>query len=260
LDENKVENSGDHLLWSRYEGLSVTYDKKVPHISALRSAPLRIDRLSAINQATAISYRDKLVVEMLVELGVRSLIDVGCDFGSLLSWARYRDIDAVGIDPDTRARELAKAAGLSVYDGSVQQICETSGGSFGAYSHALSKGPLAISSLGFTHVRWVDEELRFRFLEVLLASADYVVVSLDSRDTSRLLERTGASLVVRLSHRSGRFSRFASVKGQYGYWSLGLSVWDNLVAKLRSHLPRNRVFPERILSYASLVVILESKK
>lgn len=249
----------DNIIWSRYQHYRIKPGSNSPQIQIDSRGLSLIDRLSLINRAIAIQHRDMLIVETLAEFGVKQLIDIGCDFGSLLAQAREYGIEAVGLDPDPAACELAKAAGLKVQDGSVQKILKMQDNPFSIYLDNCMNAPIAITALNFTHVRWTDDESRFRFIGIMLENAQYVAVSLSSRDTRKLVSKTGASVVMRLSHRNGNYSKSASCRSQYGWPSLGFKIGNLAIARIMSYSPRKYKYPDCIHAYASLVVILKSK-
>lgn len=49
-----------------------------------------------------------------------TVLDVGCGHGELLEELRDRGIDAIGVDPDPRSRELAATKGLTVVQGTAE--------------------------------------------------------------------------------------------------------------------------------------------
>jgi len=249
----------DNIIWGRYQHYRIKPGSNCSKIQINSRGFSLIDRLSLINRAVAIQHRDMLIVETLAEFGVKQLIDIGCDFGSLLAQAREFGIGAVGLDPDPEARELAKAAGLKVQDGSVQKILKMQENPFSNYLDNCMNAPIAITALNFTHVPWIDDKLRFRFIELMLENAQYVAVSLSSRDTRKLVSKTGASVVMRLSHRNGNYSKSASCRSQYGWPSLGFKIGNLAIARIMSYSPRKFKYPDCIHAYSSLVVILKSK-
>jgi hypothetical protein len=249
----------DNIIWSRYQHYRIKPGSNSPQIQIDSRGLSLIDRLSLINRAIAIQHRDMLIVETLAEFGVKQLIDIGCDFGSLLAQAREYGIEAVGLDPDPAACELAKAAGLKVQDGSVQKILKMQDNPFSIYLDNCMNAPIAITALNITHARWTDDESRFRFIGIMLENAQYVAVSLSSRDTRKLVSKTGASVVMRLSHRNGNYSKSASCRSQYGWPSLGFKIGNLAIARIMSYSPRKYKYPDCIHAYASLVVILKSK-
>ena len=65
------------------------YIEKDSHLIDFTSVPNDIDEYSfLIAQKHAIAFRDEMLAAHLKRLGVATLLDIGCDFGSLINAAR----------------------------------------------------------------------------------------------------------------------------------------------------------------------------
>lgn len=246
--------TGSGVRWGRYEGLRVVYDESVPNVIPERIEGPLLERLSQVNQAYAIAYRDRLIAEVLMELGVQRNLDIGCDFGSLVATLSHFGIKSSGIDPAAEAVQAARASGLDVTYGSIEELLESEEGHLAAFCNG--EGLASVSCLNIAHVRWADEQARWSFLKALVRHADFTIVTLTSGDVKRLSRVTGCRVVTRLSNRLGSYSKARATLEQYGYRAFGNPLLD-AVLRSASRLKPNRVlFPDKIRPYASLVVVL----
>ena len=109
--------------WSRYDGLVVDGTSGGVSISN-DSLEFSVSRASLINQKFAIQYRDELVANALGALSVTRIVDVGCDFGSLLFAGANAGIVGIGLDPSQEAITLCQGAGLAAVQGGYQALSD----------------------------------------------------------------------------------------------------------------------------------------
>jgi hypothetical protein len=149
-------------------------------VFTLRKSPLCIDscdydtnssskffeHLDLINLRNAISYRDEFLAAHLNNLGITHLVDIGCDFGSLLSSCKSYGIKELGYDLSPEAVAACKISNLNAGIASFENIVEKPEAYLSAF-FALSTDSStvrAISILNTIGGKWEDESLRNKVL------------------------------------------------------------------------------------------------
>lgn len=130
-------------------------------------------KIDLIAQKYAIVFLDEMIVARLNQHGFVTLLDIGCDFGSLLLAAGKQGINARGVDVLDSTLALARMADLDVVKYSIQQIVADK--SFRSVSLSDRKGFAAVSCLNILHGNWEDIAVRDEFLKMCLDNYDYVV-------------------------------------------------------------------------------------
>ena len=245
-------------LFSRYSGLEVSHVRTL----MLSNTPKDLNSLlDMINLKTAILYRDELIAAHLKSLGVTYVIDVGCDFGSLLSACKHQDITSHGYDIDDFAVELCLRSGASAEVLSFQDLMSNPNLKLTPriQSQDKSRQVVAISILNILHGDWEDTTLRDQLIFACLSKADYLVITADTKLLKQLLKRFSLEIVRFLGRNQKPISRWRSVYAQFGHplftrsSNLELRFWQKLTIK-RSRLQ------DRIENYVRLTVILKKSE
>jgi SAM-dependent methyltransferase len=211
-------------------------------------------KLELITHKMAISLRDELITQWLANLGVKRLLDVGCDFGSLLAKASLFGINSYGLDIDKDAIELARKSGLNIQECSIEQIIRER--TIRPFFPAEDESVTAVSCLNILHGKWDDPQKRKLLLEIFLKDADFVFVTLTSSQLRQLRKLINFQVVGYLGVANRPMSRWKSQVNQYGltfffrgrFHKLEKSFWEKFLGRYRNSNP--------IATYIGLVVIL----
>lgn len=212
------------------------------------------DKIGLIAHKYAISFRDELITLWLKKLNVNYLLDVGCDFGSLLSRAAESGIASIGVDVDEESLQLARKIGLNVRSYSIEQIL--SDGEIAHFFPSRNRCLTAVSCLNIMHGNWEDTREREKLLSIFLNDADFVIVTLTSCQLRRLQKRVRFQIVAFLGETNRPLSRWRSQIRQYGltfffkgrFHLLEKAFWELILGQYRNPNPVN--------TYIGLVVVL----
>jgi hypothetical protein len=241
--------------FGNYKGLKINKDS---HLIDLTSVPTDIDEHSfLLAQKYAIAFRDDMIVAHLKDLGVTSLLDIGCDFGSLINVASKNGIIARGVDVNDSAIELAKAAGLDVVQCSIEQIVVDD--TFQAISIDKGRGLSGMSCLNILHGDWAKSDVRDDFLRLSLSNFDYVIITATREWFMKISNEFNLTYVQFIGPARRPVRKSASQLAQYGstFFFKGKLhffenyFWDILLGKWR--------FPNPIVNYLSLVIIMSTR-
>ncbi len=212
-----------------------------------------IEILNLIDLKHAISYRDELVSAHLRELKVSTLIDIGCDFGNLVSIANNYGISSMGIEANMDAVNLAKDSGLNVVQGTFQEVV----------SEDFNKewggdGILAVSLLNVLGGDWENHELKNKLIKFCIFNSDYFVTSVFKKDLKLLVNEHNLEIVTFISSNRKPISRPIATYLQYGHPLFSrknifeLRIWQKLTLG-------KFLFQKRIEPFHRHVVILRKK-
>jgi SAM-dependent methyltransferase len=209
---------------------------------------------SLIAQKHAIECRDEMIVAHLKKLRAKSLLDIGCDFGSLVNEAGKNGIISRGIDVDDAIIKLARAADLDVVKYSIEEI--VADGSFRAVSIENDCGPSVMSCLNILHGDWGSGDVRDSFLKISLSNFDYVVLTATREWFLQISNEFDLTYIQFIGPANRPIRKSTAHLIQYGstfffkgkIHFLENFFWDILLGKWR--------FPNPIVSYLGLVAIV----
>lgn len=244
-------------IFGNYRGFFVNPNTRV--VERLDKQPSSLlAEMATIEQNNATHARDEKLAAWLKWHKISFLLDIGCDFGSLLNECQKIGIDALGYDNDSTALEFVASANLRGSNVSIQDIIMA--GNLLLPSDILTqhnKKLIAVSCLNILHSGNMDHELRKNLLSIFLSDADLVVVTL----TKRLLKQLRSELHFKVIGFVGGTQKpisdtFAQLN-QYGttfrftrfLHRLEKKFWETLYDKYDYSLPSR--------SYSRLVVILQ---
>jgi hypothetical protein len=245
-------------LFSRYAGLEVGFSR------TLMISNLSVDLnslLDKINLKAAIQYRDELIAARLKSLGVTYLIDVGCDFGSLLSASQQQDIPSHGYDIDEFAVQLCSKFGASAEVLSFQDlVAEPDLNLIPRIKPRLQDNEIvAISILNIIHGEWNDISLRDNLILACISKADYIVITADKRLLNQIMKRFSLEIVCFLGSKQKPISRWYSIYSQFGHplfaksSNFELRFWQKITKK-------DFYLQDRIENFVRLTVILKQSE
>ena len=133
-------------FFSNYSNLRIN-----PQNRQIESIPIPgdlVDQSFLAVQAAAIRLRDEVISLNLKTMGVSTLLDVGCDFGSLLELANQNGIEARGIDVNLDSIRKAREAGFNVTNLSMEELFPTK---ISDYMSLTQSGHTALSCLNMLH-------------------------------------------------------------------------------------------------------------
>lgn len=175
--------------FGRYKDLRVSRSPYSVQVEPKRCSGT--DHANLTNHAAAIWFRDGLIASRLTGWGVRSVIDIGSDFGSLLAACESEGMEALGIDADESAVELCRSAGLRCVEGRIEDIATVGLRESLGRDWTHFKRPLAISCLNILHGFWPEPRTRERFMSEIFEVADVVVWTSFKSELRRDLRRVG---------------------------------------------------------------------
>jgi hypothetical protein len=243
------------IHFGNYENLFINLEK---HSIDYIRIPQNIDENSfLISQKTAIVFRDEILVANLKQLGVETLLDVGCDFGSLIYLASENGILARGIDVKDSAINLSKAAKLDVLKHSIDQILANK--SFESVALPQVPGRSSVSCLNILHGEWADAQDRDLFLEICLNNYDYVVITV-TRDLFRHFRKKFKLTSYRFIGPSNRpIGKLSSQLSQYGTTFYLRGKLHLVECQFWRVMVGGRRFPNPINNYLRLTVVISSR-
>lgn len=151
---------------------------------------------------------------ILSRLRVTNLLDVGCDFGSLIHEVSKYGIVARGFDVNEELIDLAKTSRLDAVSCSIEDIVSL--GSFKSLRLNSKEGFSAVSCLNLLHGEWENRDTPSRFLGICLEEYDYVVIIADRKFFSSISKEFDLTYALFLNP-SGRPSpKFLLHLSQYG--------------------------------------------
>ena len=243
------------ISFGNYENLYVNLGKR--SIDYLK-VPSEFDEYSSlIAQKYAIAFRDEMLVANLEKLGVATLLDIGCDFGSLLYSASNSGIIARGIDTSDSALNLAKMADLDVIKYSIDQIMLD--GSFQFVSLPDTKGFSAVSCLNILHGTWENTGKRDEFLGICLNNYDYVVITCTRQLLRHFKKQFKLNYVQFIGPRNCPIRKVSSQLSQYGttsFFKRRMHMVERLFWKL---LFGSRRYPNPVNNYLSLTTVVSNR-
>lgn len=208
-----------------------------------------------IARKTAINFRDELISAALFDLNIDFLIDIGCDFGSLLAAVSKKGIIATGLDVDKTALRLARSARLDARSYSIQRIC----GSNTLANFIPQKAKItSVSCLNILHSNNFNKQLRNKLLDIMLSEFDYVIISCDRKLLNKLKNSHNLEVVRFISQINRPISRINSILQQYGttffftsifFHNLEQIFWKTMLGKFTYINP--------VASYSKLCVIVK---
>ncbi len=224
--------------------------------------PKKLDLLhSLINHKNAIINRDEMLVASLKSLGVTDLVDIGCDFGSLLLQARLKGIRSLGLEINPSAVSLLKNADMTFIELSIQQLCEEPKSSKDLNEFIASSDKLAVSCLNLLHGYWADPSLRESLVDLMLSLSEFAVITATSDQLKGLARKRRIEVIGYLGPRNRALSKTRSNILQYGQSYL-LRFWGG--RRLENRIYRLALgqfrYPEKMSNYLSLVVLIRNPK
>ena len=211
-----------------------------------------------IARKTAINFRDELIAAKLTKLNVDFLIDIGCDFGSLLASATKRGIKAIGLDIDKTSLKLAKSASLEVRNYSIQSICESNTLANFIPSKAKVK---SVSCLNMIHSKNFDKRLKYKLIKIMVSEFEYVVLSCDKRLLNKLKRTHNLEIVSFISQVNKPIGTLRAILQQYGTSFLFKNVYlHNLEQKFWGILFGKFTYINPVAPYTQLCVVVKAKK
>ena len=220
--------------------------------------PLEIDqKLFLIAQKVAIVFRDEMIIAKLNQSGVVSLLDIGCDFGSLLLEAGKQGIRARGVDVLDSTLALARMADLDVVKYSIEQIVADK--SFRSVSLSERRGFSAVSCLNILHGNWEDVGVRDKFLEMCLDSFDYVVITATRELFTHFSKKFNLTYAEFIGPANRPMHKISSQLSQYGttfYFKGRMHIVECHFWKL---IFGSRRYPNPVNNYLNLVIIISSR-
>ena len=210
---------------------------------------------SLILQKYAISCRDELIAAELFKHNVDFLIDIGCDFGSLLAAAKKKSIQNLGLDIDETALNLCKTSKLNAVKYSIEKIVRSK--TLSSFIPEKSKIN-AVSCLNILHSKYFDVYLKKQLIEIMLKEFDFVVISVDKETLKKLNKQHNFHIVSYISQRNKPISRTQSVLAQYGTtFYFNNILLHNLEYNFWKLIFGHYVCPNPINSYMRTAVIIK---
>lgn len=234
------------------------------HINQSKSAidylhvPTELNEYSfLIAQKYAIAFRDEMLVANLKNLGVATLLDIGCDFGSLIHSASNHGILARGVDVSDSAINLAKMANLDVVKYSIDQLIVDR--SFQNVALPQKRGFSAVSCLNILHGKWEDSSKRDEFLDICLSNYDYVAITVTRELLSYFQKMFGLKYVQFIGPGNRPIRNVSSQLTQYGT----TFFFNGRMHLVECHFWRlllgSRRFPNPIDNYLRLTAIVSTQ-
>ena len=143
-----------------------------------------LEELAAIEQKNAIRARDEKIALWLNRNNIGFLLDVGCDFSSLLNEANKLGIASLGLDIDSISLALVRSAKLNASRISIEDI--VAAGKLLLFPPSEGKQLRAVSCLNILHSGDLDTKIRTDFLNICLNDADFVIVTLTKKILNQL--------------------------------------------------------------------------
>jgi len=202
----------------------------------------------------AISCRDHLIAAELFKHNVDFLIDIGCDFGSLLAAAKKNSIQSLGLDIDKTALNLCKTSKLNAVKYSIEKICKSK--TLSNFIPEKSKIS-AVSCLNILHSQNFDVHLRKQLIKIMLREFDFVVISVNKKTLKKLNKQHNFHIVSFVSQINKPISRINSVLQQYGTTFYFKNILlHNLEYNFWKLIFGHYVCPNPINSYLRMTVII----
>jgi hypothetical protein len=242
-------------LFGNYSKIKVN-----PHLGCLTAELSHTDLksdLSLLNQMYAIQYRDETLVHEMKFLGVMYVVDVGCDFGSLIWYAGKAGMTSIGFDNSEHSLKLCSDANLHAENVSFQTIAK-----FGIPEKFLigfEQNTTAVSLLNVLHGNWLDEEMRNALITHCISISRFLVITATKHQLRLLKQTHNLRVVTFIGNNTRPITKISSRLSQYG---LPFMFKNHILARLESVISRRVlkivfIFPQKILNYSSLCVILE---
>jgi hypothetical protein len=208
----------------------------------------------------AIQCRDETLVHQMKFLGVKYVVDVGCDFGSLIWYAGKAGMTSIGFDNSAHSLKLCKDADLNAENVSFQTIAK-----FGVPEKFLTdfeKNSTAVCVLNVLHGKWLDEEMRNALIINCLSISRFLVITATKHQLRLLTQTHDLRVVTFVGNNTKPITKISSRLSQYG---LPFMFKNQMLARLESVISRHVLkidlkFPQKILLYQSLCVILEKNE
>jgi hypothetical protein len=243
--------------FGNYRGLSINPISGVIEKTSTLQETL-YEELGVIDQKNAIQMRDEKIAAWLHWWNVNFLLDVGCDFGSLLNECNKLGIESLGYDIDQTSISLLSLAKLNFRRVSIEEIVQA--GNLLLPNQVSGEKLMAVSCLNILHSGNLDATTREEFVRICLSNADFVVITL----TKRMLRQLGRKLSFQVNGFVGanqkpisdyqsqllQYGATFRFKGKLGY--LEKSFWRILHGQYSYPQPHN--------SYDKLVVIISKVK
>lgn len=240
-------------MFGNYRGFSINPISGVIQKSPILQKTL-YEELGVIDQKNAIQARDEKIAAWLNWQKADFLLDVGCDFGSLLNECNKLGIESIGYDIDPSAIQLLISANLNHRSVSIEDIVNA--GELLLPTTFQNKQLRAVSCLNILHSGNLSSSTRERFIKICLDDADFVVVTLTKSMLKRLQRKVSFQVLGFIGGTQNPISDFNSQLRQYGstfkfrgrlgrvekfFWGLIYGRYD---------------YPKPSNSYEKLVVIL----
>lgn len=244
-------------FFSRYENLRCSIAQTI----VIQSPPVNFfELLDVINLKNAIRYRDELLGAHLNHLGVSHLIDIGCDFGSLLASCNNYGIDSFGYDISLEAVEACRVSHLNAEAISFQTIVDNPEKylSLAIKKSANVKLVRAISILNTIGGKWDDEALREKVLANAIFYSDYLIITSQKKLLKKICNQYSLEVVTHLGPQKKSISFSYATYLQYGHplfarnFALEIRFWQKLTLG-------RRFFQDRVSVYSRHTVILRKK-
>jgi hypothetical protein len=145
-------------------------------------------------------------------------VDIGSDFGNLISVCREYGIDGFGIEPNKDALKLCQESGVKAHFGDYDSIIENP-------EELREKNPKdgkvkslrAISLLNVYSGNWVDLTVRKQLIKACLEETDFLVLTCNKKDLFRLMEDFNLKVESYIGAVHKPISRNKAVLMQYGH-------------------------------------------
>jgi hypothetical protein len=249
----------DQQIFGNYSNLSIN---PLTGIVEIIEQPKTLSRVfDVINQKNAINHRDELIVANLKELGVTHLLDIGCDFGSLIHKAGASNIATLGLEVNPMAIRLLTRAGLPFCEESIQTFVQGSITDEKFNDFTFSANTLAISCLNILHGEWKDPNLRERLIDTIFATGDLFIITATSKQLRKILKRKEITLVGFLGTTQRPISRYWSDILQYGQTHhFKQKIFASIENRIYRLLVGKFLYSEKLMNYTRLVVILKKNR
>lgn len=243
------------IKFGNYENLHINLGKcSVDYLKV----PLEIDEYSfLIAHKYAIAFRDEMLVANLEKLGVATLLDIGCDFGSLIYTASNQGITARGVDVSDSALNLAKMAGLDVIKYSIDQIILDR--SFQYVSLPDGKGFSAVSCLNILHGKWENTSKRDDFLDICLNNYDYVAITVTRELLQHFQKKFRLNYVQFIGPGNRPIRKVSSQLTHYGTTFFFKGRLHIVECQFWRLLLGSRRYPNPVNNYLSLTAIVSNR-
>lgn len=216
-----------------------------------------VDQSFLAVQAAAIRLRDEVISLNLKAMGVSTLLDVGCDFGSLLELANQKGIKARGIDVNLDSIRKAREAGLNTTNLSMEDLFPTKISDFVTLTQS---GHTALSCLNILHGEWKDKTIRDKFISNSLNYFDYVVITSTRKQLKKIQREHDITFFKFIGPRNGPITKFQYTLSQYGTTFFFTGRLHKIEKSFWQIFTGGYSYANPVNTYLDLVIIMSSKR